>query len=569
MTATAAPPPAALRPHDPANLVEVDDVKVHFPIRAGIFQTTKATVKAVDGVTFDVRRGETLGLVGESGCGKSTIGRAMIRLRDATSGTVRFDGLDLGTMSSGDLRRTRRRMQIIFQDPYGSLDPRMTVGSIIAEPIETHHLAEGDAKRDRIADLLQLVGLDPQYVKRYPHEFSGGQRQRIGVARALAVEPEFIVCDEPISALDVSIQAQVLNLLTDLKKRLGLTYLFVAHDLSVVKHISDRVAVMYLGKIVEIGPPDQLYSAPGHPYTRALLSAVPVPDPVAERKRKRVILKGDVPSPVNPPPGCRFHTRCWLYERLGQPEDCRTIDPPTHRRRRRWPTTTRPATSPTRRSRPTSGSPTSATRMIRRGTPAAAIASLESGKNGGLTDEQIAAFAAPAFADLGKESTEVETTEGLSAEDPNAARYTDGPTGPIRGGRARFTHQGSRRVRRPKGHAILCRVRIARRHRAVNDAGGRRSNRRRRKHETSAHRCALCGDRDRVRGLRWSLHQHRAVGRAVGRRAVDRRVDRAVGRTVRVHRRHAQGGRHGSWWPSPATSSGRTRRSSMTPARRT
>ena len=209
MTATAPPPTPSVRPHDPANLVEVDDVKVHFPIRAGIFQTTKATVKAVDGVTFDVRRGETLGLVGESGCGKSTIGRAMIRLREATSGTVRFDGVDLGKLSSNDLRRTRRRMQIIFQDPYGSLDPRMTVGSIIAEPIETHDLAEGDAKRERIADLLRLVGLDPQYVKRYPHEFSGGQRQRIGVARALAVEPEFIVCDEPISALDVSIQAQV------------------------------------------------------------------------------------------------------------------------------------------------------------------------------------------------------------------------------------------------------------------------------------------------------------------------------------------------------------------------
>ena len=221
----------------------------------------------------------------------------------------------------------RRRMQIIFQDPYGSLDPRMTVSAIIAEPIETHNLASGDAKHERIAELLRLVGLDPMYVNRYPHEFSGGQRQRIGVARALAVEPEFIVCDEPISALDVSIQAQVLNLLTDLKRRLGLTYLFVAHDLSVVKHISDRVAVMYLGRVVEVGPPDILYAAPGHPYTRALLSAVPVPDPVAERKRRRVILKGDVPSPVNPPPGCRFHTRCWLYERLGQPENCRTDDP--------------------------------------------------------------------------------------------------------------------------------------------------------------------------------------------------------------------------------------------------
>jgi oligopeptide transport system ATP-binding protein len=314
---------------DPRNLVEVHDLKVHFPIRAGIFKSIKGTVKAVDGVTFEVRRGETLGLVGESGCGKSTIGRAMIRLREPTAGQVYFDGTDLGSLSSRELRRMRRRMQIIFQDPYGSLDPRMTVASIINEPLETHDLAaNNDAKRDRVAELLRLVGLDPAYVNRYPHEFSGGQRQRIGVARALAVEPEFIVCDEPISALDVSIQAQVLNLLTDLRQRLGLTYLFVAHDLSVVKHISDRVAVMYLGKIVEVGPPTQLYAAPGHPYTRALLSAVPVPDPNAERKRKRVILKGDVPSPVNPPPGCRFHTRCWLYERLGQPEDCRTIDPP-------------------------------------------------------------------------------------------------------------------------------------------------------------------------------------------------------------------------------------------------
>jgi oligopeptide transport system ATP-binding protein len=310
------------------DLVEVEDLKVYFPIRSGIFQTEVGTVKAVDGVTFQVRRGETLGLVGESGCGKSTTGRAMIRLREPTAGRVSFDGIDLGTLKTNELRRMRRRMQIIFQDPYGSLDPRMTVGSIIAEPIETHHLASGAARKQRVADLLRIVGLDPKYVTRYPHEFSGGQRQRIGVARALAVEPEFIVCDEPISALDVSIQAQVLNLLTDLRKQLGLTYLFIAHDLSVVKHISDRVAVMYLGKIVEIGPPDQMYAAPGHPYTRALLSAVPVPDPEAERRRKRVILTGDVPSPVNPPPGCRFHTRCWLYERLGQPEQCRTIDPP-------------------------------------------------------------------------------------------------------------------------------------------------------------------------------------------------------------------------------------------------
>ena len=310
------------------NLVEIENLKVYFPIRAGIFKTVQGTVKAVDDISFEVRRGETLGLVGESGCGKSTTGRAMIRLREPTAGSVKFDGVDLTTLKSEPLRRLRRRMQIIFQDPYGSLDPRMTVGAIVSEPLDTHKLAKGDEKRARVAELLKMVGLDPSYVNRYPHEFSGGQRQRIGVARALAVEPEFIVCDEPISALDVSIQAQVLNLLTDLRDRLGLTYLFIAHDLSVVKHISDRVAVMYLGKIVEIGPPDVIYAAPAHPYTRALLSAVPVPDPQMERKRRRVILTGDVPSPANPPSGCRFHTRCWLYEKLGKPENCRTIDPP-------------------------------------------------------------------------------------------------------------------------------------------------------------------------------------------------------------------------------------------------
>jgi oligopeptide/dipeptide ABC transporter ATP-binding protein len=309
------------------NLVDVQNLKVYFPIRAGMFQRTIGSVKAVDDITFEVRRGETLGLVGESGCGKSTTGRAVIRLREPTAGTVLFDGVDLAKVDKDKLRKLRRRMQIIFQDPYSSLDPRMTVNSIISEPIETHNLKKGKAKRERVAELLEMVGLDPRFVNRYPHEFSGGQRQRIGVARALAVEPEFIVCDEPISALDVSIQAQVLNLLTELKSRLNLTYLFIAHDLSVVKHVSDRVAVMYLGKIVELAPPDSLYTGPAHPYTRALLSAVPVPDPVAERRRKRVILRGDVPSPVNPPSGCRFHTRCWLYERLGKPDNCRTDDP--------------------------------------------------------------------------------------------------------------------------------------------------------------------------------------------------------------------------------------------------
>ena len=386
----------SIRPHDAANLVEVDDLKVHFPIRAGIFKRTAGTVKAVDGVTFEVRRGETLGLVGESGCGKSTIGRAMIRLREPTDGSVRFDGVDLVSLKTGPLRKMRRRMQIIFQDPYGSLDPRMTVGSIVSEPIETHRLAQGAAKKERVAELLRLVGLDPKYVTRYPHEFSGGQRQRIGVARALAVEPEFIVCDEPISALDVSIQAQVLNLLTDLRQRLGLTYLFVAHDLSVVKHISDRVAVMYLGKVVEIGPPDQLYAAPGHPYTRALLSAVPVPDPVSERKRKRVILKGDVPSPVNPPPGCRFHTRCWLYERLGKPENCRTIDPPLavldgeHRAACHY---------AAEALKTDVGVAHLDVSSVRRGTPDSALALLKAGKAEAVTEAEIAA-AAPA-ADTG------------------------------------------------------------------------------------------------------------------------------------------------------------------------
>ncbi len=309
------------------NIVEAEHIKVHFPITAGLFQRTVGAVRAVDDISFEIRRGETLGLVGESGCGKSTTGRALIRLRELTDGVVRFEGTDLTTLKRDALRRMRRRMQIIFQDPYSSLNPRMTVGSIISEPIETHNLASGRAKQDRVKELLELVGLNSRYTNRYPHEFSGGQRQRIGVARALAVEPEFIVCDEPISALDVSIQAQVLNLLVELREQFGLTYLFIAHDLSVVRHISDRIGVMYLGKLVELGPPSAIYETPAHPYTRALLSAVPIPDPRAERRRKRVILTGDVPSPANPPAGCRFHTRCWLYEQLGKPENCRTDDP--------------------------------------------------------------------------------------------------------------------------------------------------------------------------------------------------------------------------------------------------
>ncbi len=309
-------------------LVSAKDLRVYFPIFSGLLQRRAGDVRAVDDISFTIRRGETLGLVGESGCGKSTTGRAVIRLRNPTSGVVEFDGRDLMSLSREELRLARRRMQIIFQDPYSSLNPRMTVASIIGEPLDTHNLGSKSSRQDRVAELLQLVGLNPNYRNRYPHEFSGGQRQRIGVARALAVEPEFIVCDEPISALDVSIQAQVLNLLVELREKFGLTYLFIAHDLSVVRHISDRVGVMYLGKLVEVGPPDLLYAGPGHPYTRALLSAVPIPDPKTERKRKRVILTGDVPSPVNPPPGCRFHTRCWLYERLGRPEVCRTEEPP-------------------------------------------------------------------------------------------------------------------------------------------------------------------------------------------------------------------------------------------------
>jgi len=292
-------------------LIDVRNLKVHFPVTAGlIFQRKVADVKAVDGITFEIRKGETLGLVGESGCGKSTTGRAVLQLYKPTEGEVKFGEIELTKLGTGDMRRMRREMQMIFQDPYASLNPRMSIGAIIGEPLAIHGLARGEARRERVAELMRIVGLNPYYASRYPHEFSGGQRQRIGVARALAVEPDFIVADEPVSALDVSIQAQIINLLEDLQEQFGLTYLFIAHDLSVVRHISDRVAVMYLGKLMELTGRDELYENPLHPYTKALLSAVPIPDPEVEQTRERIILSGDVPSPMRPPPGCVFHTRC-------------------------------------------------------------------------------------------------------------------------------------------------------------------------------------------------------------------------------------------------------------------
>jgi oligopeptide transport system ATP-binding protein len=292
-------------------LLTVQDLKVYFPIMQGIIlQRRSGWVKAVDGLNFTIQRGETLGLVGESGCGKSTTGRAILQMERPTAGKVYFEETDLTALTGEALRQMRRRMQMIFQDPYASLNPRMTVGNIIAEPIEVFELASGNAKRDRVQHLLEVVGLNPEFVHRYPHEFSGGQRQRIVIARALAVNPDFIVCDEPIAALDVSIQAQVVNLMQSLQQEFGLTYLFIAHDLSVVRHISDRIAVMYLGKIVELADRVALYEKPLHPYTQALLSAVPIPDPEVEAKRERIVLQGDVPSPTNPPAGCRFHTRC-------------------------------------------------------------------------------------------------------------------------------------------------------------------------------------------------------------------------------------------------------------------
>ncbi len=298
---------------DPAKrpkLVEVRDLKMHFPIHAGLLRRHVGDVKAVDGVSFDIYRGETLGLVGESGCGKSTCGRALLRLYEVTGGTIRIEGRDIADASADELRTMRPAMQMVFQDPQASLNPRMTVAAIVGEPLNEHTRLSKKEKLARIYELLDAVGLNRNFANRYPHEFSGGQRQRIGIARALALNPRFIVCDEPIAALDVSIQAQVVNLLEDLQKQFGLTYLFISHDLSMVRHIADRVAVMYLGKIVELAPREALYHAPLHPYTQALLSAVPEPDPTIEATTERIILEGDVPSPANPPRGCNFCTRC-------------------------------------------------------------------------------------------------------------------------------------------------------------------------------------------------------------------------------------------------------------------
>ena len=297
-------------------ILKVNNLKMYFPIKRGVIQRVVGHVHAVDDVSFEVYKGETLGLVGESGCGKTTTGRTILKLYEPSGGNILFEGTDLVNLRGEEMRMARRKIQMIFQDPYASLNPRMTVEQIIGEPLVVHGLARGHEIRDKVKDLLSLVGLNPAYVDRYPHEFSGGQRQRIGVARAIALQPDLIVCDEPISALDVSIQAQVVNLLEDLQRDFNLTYIFIAHDLSMVRHISTRVIVMYLGVFVELAERDELYSNPLHPYTIGLLSAVPIPDPFVEEKRKRIILEGDVPSPINPPSGCRFRTRCPLAQQL-------------------------------------------------------------------------------------------------------------------------------------------------------------------------------------------------------------------------------------------------------------
>lgn len=310
-------------PSKDSPLIQLQDLKVHFPVNRGfLLQKTVGFLKAVDGISFEIHRGETFSLVGESGCGKSTTGRAILQLERPTGGKVYFEDIDLTALNDQALQQMRRRMQMIFQDPYASLNPRMTVGKIISEPLIVHHLYTYKKARNKVKELLELVGLNPNFINRYPHEFSGGQRQRIGIARALAVQPDFIVCDEPIASLDVSIQAQVINLLKSLQKQFSLTMLFIAHDLSVVRYISDRIAVMYLGKVVELADHNQLYENPLHPYTQALLSAVPIPDPDLEKQRERILLTGEIPSPISPPTGCRFHTRCPLAV-----EQCRTIEP--------------------------------------------------------------------------------------------------------------------------------------------------------------------------------------------------------------------------------------------------
>jgi oligopeptide transport system ATP-binding protein len=303
-------------------VLHVENLKKYFPIRRGVFRKQVGDVKAVDGVSFSVYRGETLGLVGESGCGKTTTGRTIIRIYEPTAGQVTFEGVDLARLRGRALRKMRRKIQMVFQDPYASLNPRMSIAAIVGEPLDIHRVKNGNSRKESVAQLLQLVGMNPDLMNRYPHEFSGGQRQRVGLARALALNPDLIICDEPISALDVSIQAQVVNLLQELQEKLGLTYIFIAHDLSMVRHISDRVAVMYLGKVVELTDREILYRSPRHPYTIALLSAIPVADPLVEAERQRILLEGDLPSPANPPVGCNFNTRCPLAQSV-----CFDIEP--------------------------------------------------------------------------------------------------------------------------------------------------------------------------------------------------------------------------------------------------